>query len=231
MASITVFTPNSRSLNASERGISNAEPPVRRMLISVHGVRHSEAILVTRRSRRASIACGWLAGVGLTVWLAHPLAAQGSAAANRFNDSHFHLTNYIQQGITTRQFLQIMGTRVGRSTLVGIPLQQQWSYANSGNFAPTYYLQSDAPLYYYSFTDAYIATVYRALTPAEQARFDPMTASAAAYFGVFETWEPVWRQLTPEASEKVRLKNYERLFDDARRKVRAWEKATIKEKE
>ncbi len=67
-----------------------------------------------------------------------------------------------------------MGTRVGRSTLFGIPLQQQWSYANSGDFAPTYYLHSDAPLYYYSFTDAYIASVYRALTPAEQARFDPM---------------------------------------------------------
>ena len=47
-----------------------------------------------------------------------------------------------------------MGTRVSRSTLFGIPLQQHWSYANSGDFAPTYYLQSDAPLYYYSFTDA-----------------------------------------------------------------------------
>ena len=54
-----------------------------------------------------------------------------------------------------------MGTRVGRSTLFGIPLQQQWSYANSGDFAPTYYLQTDAPLYYYSFTDAYIASAYR----------------------------------------------------------------------
>ena len=78
-------------------------------------------------------------------------------AANVFNDSHFHLTNYVQQGIDVRQFLKIMGTRVGRSTLFGIPLQQQWSYANSGDFAPTYYLQTDAPLYYYSFTDAYIA--------------------------------------------------------------------------
>ncbi len=67
-----------------------------------------------------------------------------------------------------------MGTRVSRSTLFGIPLQQQWSYANSGDYAPTYYLQSDAPLYYYSFTDAYIASVYRSLSPAEQARFDPM---------------------------------------------------------
>jgi hypothetical protein len=97
-----------------------------------------------------------------------------SAPANGFHDSHFHLTNYIQQGIDVRQFLQIMGTRVGRSTLFGIPLQQQWSYANSGDFAPTYYLQSDAPLYYYSFTDAYIASAYRSLPKEAQARFDPM---------------------------------------------------------
>jgi len=101
-------------------------------------------------------------------------AAQQPTAANAFNDSHFHLTNYIQQGIDARQFLAIMGTRVGRSTLFGIPLQQQWSHGNSGDFAPTYYLQTDAPLYYYSFTDAYIASVFRSLTPAEQARFDPM---------------------------------------------------------
>jgi len=105
---------------------------------------------------------------------AQPLDAQAPGPADGFNDSHFHLTNYVQQGIDVRQFLAIMGTRVGRSTLFGIPLQQQWSYGNSGDFAPTYYLQTDAPLYYYSFTDAYIAMAYRALTPAEQARFDPM---------------------------------------------------------
>jgi len=105
---------------------------------------------------------------------AHPLDAQDQGAANEFNDSHFHLTNYVQQGIDIHQFLEIMGTRVGRSTLFGIPLQQQWSYQNSGDFAPTYYLHSDAPLYYYSFTDAYIATVYRSLSKEDQARFDPM---------------------------------------------------------
>jgi hypothetical protein len=91
-----------------------------------------------------------------------------------FHDSHFHLTNYVQKGIAVGDFLTIMGSRVGRSTLFGIPLQQQWSFANSGDFAPTYYLQSDAPLYYYSFTDAYIASVYKALPRAQQARFDPM---------------------------------------------------------
>jgi hypothetical protein len=35
-------------------------------------------------------------------------------------------------------------------------------------------------------------------------------------------------RLTPEASEKLRLKNYERIFDRARTRVRAWEKANVK---
>jgi predicted TIM-barrel fold metal-dependent hydrolase len=90
------------------------------------------------------------------------------------NDSHFHLTNYIQEGTDIHDFLTIMGTKVGRVALFGIPLQQQWSHQNSGDFAPTYYLQTDAPLYYYSFTDAYIAMAYRSLSPEQQARFDPM---------------------------------------------------------
>jgi hypothetical protein len=90
------------------------------------------------------------------------------------NDSHVHLTNYIQEGTNIHAFLDVMGHRVGRAVLFGIPLQQTWAWGNTGAFAPTYYLQSDAPLYYYSFTDAAIATAYKSLTPAERARFDPM---------------------------------------------------------
>src|SRR6266446_2656039 len=106
-----------------------------------------------------------------------PLCAQNSPSTqDRFevNDEHFHLTNYIQQGTDIRDFLEIMGNKVGRVALFGIPLQQDWSYQNSGDFAPTYYLQTDAPLYYYSFTDAYIAMAYRSLSKEQQARFDPM---------------------------------------------------------
>jgi hypothetical protein len=104
------------------------------------------------------------------------LAAAQSDSSDKFelNDSHFHLTNYIQEGTDIHDFLKIMGTKVGRVALFGIPLQQEWSYQNSGDYAPTYYLQTDAPLYYYSFTDAYIAMAYRSLTNEEQARFDPM---------------------------------------------------------
>jgi hypothetical protein len=131
--------------------------------------------MILKQPHRTPASFSLLAGLALlALVLMPPLVAQGPGAANEFYDSHFHLTNYIQQGIDVRDYLKIMGTRVGRSTLFGIPLQQQWSYANSGNFAPTYYLHSDAPLYYYSFTDAYIASVYRQLTREEQGRFDPM---------------------------------------------------------
>jgi hypothetical protein len=110
--------------------------------------------------------------------LAFSAATKAASAADPdylFNDSHFHLTNYVQKGTDIHKYVeQIMGDKVGRSTLFGIPLQQLWSYANSGEFAPTYYLQSDAPLYYYSFTDAYIARVYQALPKEQQARLDPM---------------------------------------------------------
>src|SRR5919112_880385 len=91
-----------------------------------------------------------------------------------FDDVHFHLTNYIQEGIDVRDFLKIMGDKAGRSTLFGIPLQQQWSYRNDGDRAPTYYLNTDAPLYYYSFTDAWIAAAYNSLPKEERARLDPM---------------------------------------------------------
>lgn len=90
------------------------------------------------------------------------------------NDAHVHLTNYVQAGPDIHEFLRVMGDKIGRATLFGIPLQQEWSYRMNGQDAPTYYLDTDAPLYYYSFTDAFIAMAYRSLTPAEQARFDPM---------------------------------------------------------
>jgi predicted TIM-barrel fold metal-dependent hydrolase len=100
--------------------------------------------------------------------------AQGQAASYEFNDSHFHLTNYIQEGTNIHDFLNIMGTRVGRVALFGIPLQQQWSYRVDGGRAPTYYLLSDSPLYYYSFTDASVAMAYQSLSKEQRARFDPM---------------------------------------------------------
>jgi predicted TIM-barrel fold metal-dependent hydrolase len=80
----------------------------------------------------------------------------------------------------------MMGSTIKRSALFGLPLQQHWSHAEMGEVAPTYYMQADAPLYYYSFTDAYIAMQYKSLTPAEQSRLDPLISgfNPADMYGV-----------------------------------------------
>ena len=119
-----------------------------------------------------------LKAIGALLLFATVVSSAAARPADRtgylFNDSHFHLTNYVQEGTDVRDYLTIMGDKVGRSTLFGIPLQQTWSSENSGDFAPTYYLQTDAPLYYYSFTDAFIAMAYLSLPQTSRQRLDPM---------------------------------------------------------
>ena len=130
--------------------------------------------MATQRSWYLGFAAAISVGVLLLLGSTSASTQSADSASYELNDVHFHLTNYIQQGTDIHDLLRIMGDKVGRVALFGIPLQQEWSYQNSGDFAPTYYLQTDAPLYYYSFTDANIAMLYRSLSKEEQARFDPM---------------------------------------------------------
>ena len=117
----------------------------------------------------------WLLVALITVlFLVCVCPARSQTNNYEFNDSHFHLTNNIQEGPNIHEFLNMMGTKAGRVAIFGVPLQQQWSYRTDGDRAPTYYLHSDAPLYYYSFSDALIAMAYKSLTKEQQARFDPM---------------------------------------------------------
>jgi len=115
--------------------------------------------------------------IGLSTFLSSAAADEKTSANESevlFNDAHFHLTNYIQEGLTMEAFLEIMENKVGRSAVFGIPLQQKWDYFVSGERKPDYYLLSDARLYYYSFVDAMIAEGYRRLSPEAQKRLDPM---------------------------------------------------------
>ena len=127
-----------------------------------------------RTAARPTSRCVALAAVITSILAPSPAPTEAAAPTYQVHDSHFHLTNYVQEGADIRDFLEIMGSTVGRVALFGIPLQQSWSFRNSGEFAPTYYLQSDSPLYYYSFTDAHIATAYLSLAERDRARFDPM---------------------------------------------------------
>jgi len=126
------------------------------------------------RAPRLLCAAGVLLAQGFLVTSLAEAASPSSRDDFKFHDSHFHLTNYVQEGTPMADLVDMMGDTIGRSTVFGLPLQQMWSYHNTGDFAPTYYLQTDAPLYYYSFTDAHIATAYNALEPQQQARLDPM---------------------------------------------------------
>jgi predicted TIM-barrel fold metal-dependent hydrolase len=51
--------------------------------------------------------------------------------------------------------------------------------------------------------------------------------SQAKYLKVYDMYAPLFAKLTPEAKQKLLKGNYERLFDKARRDVRAWEKANL----
>ena len=92
----------------------------------------------------------------------------------QFHDGHFHPTDYIQQEIAPQALLDVLGETVGRVALMGIPLQQKWDPFVSGDRAPNYYLNTNADLYYYSFVDAALAELVRALPVAERDRVDPM---------------------------------------------------------
>jgi hypothetical protein len=45
------------------------------------------------------------------------------------------------------------------------------------------------------------------------------------YLRIRQQYAPLWQRLDRAASEKLRRGNYERLFDEARRRVRAWERS------
>src|SRR5580765_7080695 len=60
----------------------------------------------------------WRRAAALISCLAAPLSSQ-TASRVIMNDSHFHLTNYVQQGPPLREFVKLLGDSVGRVALFG----------------------------------------------------------------------------------------------------------------
>lgn len=88
-------------------------------------------------------------------------------------DSHFHVENYRQQGVSVAAFLNMMdNVGLAKAVLFGLPLRQTVLYdeLEGGH----YYTDSDLPLYYYSGTDYYLAEQYRHLSAADKERLYPM---------------------------------------------------------
>jgi hypothetical protein len=130
-------------------------------------------------------------GVGFLLSVIVPAAAQpGSKAEDGYlcNDSHFHLTNYIQEGTEIHDFLIVMGDKVGLVAPSGITRYPDRFLLGTDEVAPT----------------------------------DP-----AKHLKVHHMDEPLLAQRTPEVKAKLLKGNYERLFDAARQRVRAWDKANV----
>jgi hypothetical protein len=52
--------------------------------------------------------------------------------------------------------------------------------------------------------------------------------SQADYLKAFDAYQKLWDRLDAATARKVKAQNFERLFDAARAKVRAWEAAQIR---
>lgn len=88
-------------------------------------------------------------------------------------DSHFHVRNFIQEGITLDQAYELLLKKgVKRAAVFGIPLQQRWDMET--RVSPSYYLHDDQSLYYYSAIDAIVASEYQLLPKERKSFFDPM---------------------------------------------------------
>jgi hypothetical protein len=53
-------------------------------------------------------------------------------------------------------------------------------------------------------------------------------ADQNSYLKVYYQYSPLWASLDKQTSQKVRLGNYERIFNSARQRVRTWEAAHVK---
>ena len=101
------------------------------------------------------------------------LTSQGRYPSLPMADVHFHVRNYIQDGITLNESYTILRKAgVKRAAVFGIPLQQRWDMETETS--PSYYLHDDQSLYYYSAIDAMIAIEYKSLPSQKKDMFDPM---------------------------------------------------------
>ncbi len=127
--------------------------------------------------RRTTHCCAVVATLVSILATARPLPAQGGGPRTGydFDDVHFHLTNYVQEGTDIRDFLRLMGTKAGRVALFGIPLQQTWSLRELRRLRPDLLPAERRP--------AVLLLVHRRLhrdgvpvarRQEQQARFDPM---------------------------------------------------------
>ncbi|MFV0477456.1 MAG: amidohydrolase family protein [Parahaliea sp.] len=89
-----------------------------------------------------------------------------------YSDAHLHTVNFFQQGETLDSLITAMNAAgVGNAMVSGMGLMKKW-HENEPR-RPDTYADDDAPVYWFSATDAYLAEALLKLPPTQRQRLHP----------------------------------------------------------
>lgn len=95
-----------------------------------------------------------------------------SLHAYTYSDSHLHLVNFLQEGDGIKAYLKAMDdSGVQDSMVSGMPFIKKWDAFDEKR--PSYYLDNDSRVYWYSATDVLVAREVLSLPKKQQKRFHP----------------------------------------------------------
>lgn len=132
--------------------------------------------------------------------LAGSRALADTVPPHRYADAHVHLVDFFQQGEGVAALVEQMdAARVDAAIVMGVPVSKTW-HENEPK-RPRYYQGDDAPLYWYSATDALVAEAVRRAPPAARERlypficgFNPNDKNAPAHIErMLELYPDTWR--------------------------------------
>jgi hypothetical protein len=98
--------------------------------------------------------------------------AQETKPRYQIVDGHLHFLSFVQETAGMDAFLKAMDdTGVAESVVIGMPVVKKWDEGDARR--PTYYLDNDSHVYWYSATDFLVARAVLDLPKDRQARLHP----------------------------------------------------------
>ncbi|GAB3273145.1 amidohydrolase family protein [Parahaliea aestuarii] len=90
----------------------------------------------------------------------------------RYSDAHLHAVDFFQQGMPLGELIAAMdAASVGDAMISGMGLMKKWQEDEPKQ--PDTYAGDDAPVYWFSATDAYLAAALQGLPEAQRLRLHP----------------------------------------------------------
>ena len=110
-------------------------------------------------------------------FMPHPALAQGTQTC-LYNDSHFHIQDFVANGPHLADVFKMMDGRVCRSTMMALGTTVAHDPLIDRDFAPVYYTQTDGQVMYYNtIQDVLLAHKFLALPEQQRARVDPLMSA------------------------------------------------------